>query len=395
MNSDELISRRRFFKKAAQGVLPMIGIAVFGSSFLTSCSKSDHNGCEDCALSCSDYCGSSCEGSCDGSSTTSPSCSECSSGCQTTCTGSCSNTCTNSSANNQNGPDNNNGVSDASGVVDGYEYVDLGLSVKWARYNMGANIPEGKGTLQKSLKIPDNILTKEGRKGNIGGTSYDFATSRWGKHWQLPSIAEFEELKNNCKCEYITYKGCLGTKFTSRKNGNIIFLPAAGWYSDGKKYDEDECIYWTSDIFKFYLSGEIGIDGYCFNEKKAGYECGTFEYGDKLSARPVTGSNNGNSSGCNGTCTANCANNSSSSGCSSCADSCSNGCKTSCSYNCAATCKTGCGGSCNTSCGGKCTYVSAGSGCSGCATTCYNQCYATCDLACANNCQSSCVNGSK
>ena len=70
--NEELQSRRDFFKKAAKGVLPILGMVVVGPSFM-SCSKDDDDddnkknekpGCNGCSGSCSSSCSGSCDESC-------------------------------------------------------------------------------------------------------------------------------------------------------------------------------------------------------------------------------------------------------------------------------------------------------------------------------------------
>ncbi len=117
----------------------------------------------------------------------------------------------------------------------GYEYVDLGLSVKWATCNVGASAPEELGnyyawgeTQPKELYTPATCathkvnLTQTNVKGNA---QYDAATANWGSTWRLPTSAEADELVNNCTWTWdATNKGY---KVTGT-NGNSIFLPAAG-----------------------------------------------------------------------------------------------------------------------------------------------------------------------
>ena len=50
--NEELQSRREFFKKAAKGALPILGVLTFGPSVLTSCKKDE----DDCIISCSSSC---------------------------------------------------------------------------------------------------------------------------------------------------------------------------------------------------------------------------------------------------------------------------------------------------------------------------------------------------
>ena len=124
-----------------------------------------------------------------------------------------------------------------SGTINGHEYVDLGLSVKWATCNVGASSPTGYGnyyawgeTTTKSTYTEENSKTYGKNFGDIkGNTFYDAARANWGGSWRLPTSAECLELLDNCKGEWTTVSGVKGRRFTSKKNGKSIFLPAAGW----------------------------------------------------------------------------------------------------------------------------------------------------------------------
>ena len=121
------------------------------------------------------------------------------------------------------------------GRINGHEYVDLGLSVRWATCNVGANNPEDYGdyyawgeTKTKKEYTEENCETYK-NIGDIKGTSRDVAHVRWGSPWRMPTEEESQELIDNCDWEWTTLNGVEGSKVTSRKNGNSIFLPAAGW----------------------------------------------------------------------------------------------------------------------------------------------------------------------
>ena len=126
-----------------------------------------------------------------------------------------------------------------TGTHNGYEWVDLGLSVKWATCNVGASSPSDYGdyyawgeTSTKSGYDEDNSKTLYKSMGNIGGnSSYDVARYRWGGSWRLPTKAELEELKTECTWTWTTQGGHNGYKVTG-KNGKSIFLPAAGYRYD-------------------------------------------------------------------------------------------------------------------------------------------------------------------
>lgn len=115
--------------------------------------------------------------------------------------------------------------------------VDLGLSVKWMSYNLGANTIEDDGKYYgwgdpigiSSMDREDYPTLK-----NISGTGYDAAWYNLGMEYRIPTEEEWNELVEKCEWEWITYKGKNGYKITS-SNGNSIFLPASGyrWMSDG------------------------------------------------------------------------------------------------------------------------------------------------------------------
>ena len=120
---------------------------------------------------------------------------------------------------------------------DKHEAVDLGLSVKWATCNVGAESPEEYGdyfawgeTTTKSEDTYENSKTCGKNIGDIAGNpAYDAATANWGGSWRMPTKAEFEELINNCTWQWTTQGGKNGYKVTSKINGNSIFLSAAGY----------------------------------------------------------------------------------------------------------------------------------------------------------------------
>lgn len=105
------------------------------------------------------------------------------------------------------------------------DYVDLGLSVKWAKCNIGASKPEDNGDYLDW----DKAMALKGIK--------------------VPTIKQWKELFDNCEIEWTTVNEVNGRKFTSRKNGNSIFLPAAGYrvgtslYYAGSRGD-----YWSSSL---------------------------------------------------------------------------------------------------------------------------------------------------
>ena len=158
-----------------------------------------------------------------------------------------------------------------TGSENGHEYVDLGLSVKWATCNVGATKPEEYGdyfawgetqpkshyhwSTYKWCNGSSSSLTKYCTDRFFGTVdnktqlelSDDAARANWGSSWRMPTEAEQDELRNNCTWTWTSQNGVYGYKVTSKKNGNSIFLPAAGRRS-GSSLDNagSKGLYWPS-----------------------------------------------------------------------------------------------------------------------------------------------------
>ncbi len=164
-----------------------------------------------------------------------------------------------------------NAQTTVSGTIDGHDYVDLGLSVKWATCNVGASSPEDYGnyyawgeTTTKSTYTTENSKTygKEGMDDITGNPSYDAARANWGGLWRMPTQSEMEELIINCTFENIydvEFSGYKGCKVASKINGNSIFLPAAGWRDGasslraGRMIAHWSSMPWENDSHSAYL----------------------------------------------------------------------------------------------------------------------------------------------
>ncbi len=110
------------------------------------------------------------------------------------------------------------------------DLVDLGLSVKWARYNVGAASETEAGGLfgyGDVTGVKNTIDMADYASGDIYKTASDMANAAWGGKVTLPTAAEFEELFNSCSREWTEVDGVAGFRLTG-PNGNSIFLPAAG-----------------------------------------------------------------------------------------------------------------------------------------------------------------------
>lgn len=119
--------------------------------------------------------------------------------------------------------------------INGHEYVDLGLSVKWATCNVGANAPHeygdyyawGETKTKRKYTIENSKTYGENMSDISGNATYDAARANWGGSWRLPTKREMEELVNKCTWTWTKQSGIRGYKVIG-PNGNSIFLPSAG-----------------------------------------------------------------------------------------------------------------------------------------------------------------------
>jgi len=145
------------------------------------------------------------------------------------------------------------------------EYVDLGLSVKWAKWNMGSkaalHVPTDNTKVYYVFGEPDPTNHSSAAKDHpfykssysagtydIGGTEYDIATVMWGPDWRIPTGKQFEEL-SNLTWKFGTYTEggytCEAWKVTA-PNGNYIYFPAKLGASSSTGSNKATW-YWTSE----------------------------------------------------------------------------------------------------------------------------------------------------
>lgn len=174
------------------------------------------------------------------------------------------------------------------GVENNHEYVDLGLSVKWATCNVGATRAEEYGdyfawgeTQAKSTynwstyKWSNDYITRSKYNTKMGyGTidnktqldfSDDAARVNWGGNWRMPTDVEITELYEQCTWTEVALNGVKGYKVTSKINGKSIFLPAAGWHG-GSSFEKVGFggYYWSSSLCTFnpYFAWGISFNSY-------------------------------------------------------------------------------------------------------------------------------------
>lgn len=129
------------------------------------------------------------------------------------------------------------------------EWIDLGLpgGVLWRSYNFGAGHPTASGTY-----IPYSMWKEKER---------DYLAEICNYQMRAPGSEDIEELFDNCTTEKDEIDGVVGVRFTGR-NGNSIFLPAAGvhYTDDSELWRNVICAYWA---FQHYTSDPI--NGWSFN----------------------------------------------------------------------------------------------------------------------------------
>ena len=188
-----------------------------------------------------------------------------------------------------------------------YEAVDLGLSVKWATFNVGATSPEEYGgyyawgeteekenydwSTYKWCNGSYDTMTKyctNSKYGTVDNKTVldpedDVAHVKWGGSWRMPTKAEQDELRTKCTWTWTTQNGVNGYKVTGT-NGNSIFLPSAGY-----RYGT----YLVGSVsYGYYWSSSLGGGGSC-DAYDLSFGSGYFDWYNKsrydgFSVRPVS-----------------------------------------------------------------------------------------------------------
>lgn len=221
-------------------------------------------------------------------------------------------------------------LSSGAELIEGYECVDLGLSVRWATYNVGAYSERDLGgfyswgeTVEKdeysrasylhSVVTADYdwLFTKYCTDSTYGYEYFyddkvildpedDVAHIEWKGDWRMPTPDELQELMDNCTWEWITTKNLSGRemsgfKVTSKKKGftdHFIFLPAGGYKEDEKTLARNSYgNYWSNTlleaerVFRVYAQILVLQGGKYMDEEKTYMSGASRERG--LSVRAV------------------------------------------------------------------------------------------------------------
>ena len=179
-------------------------------------------------------------------------------------------------------------ITDVTGLIDyilkgswpevPHEWVDLGLpsGTLWATCNVGANAPEEYGdyfawgetepkevyswTNYKWCNGDYNTMTKYCSNSDYGANGFvdnkkaldpedDAAYVNWGPSWRMPTMAQFQELVENCTWQLTTQNGVVG-QLAKGPNGKTLFLPAAGYrWNDSLDDAGSYGCYWSRTLY--------------------------------------------------------------------------------------------------------------------------------------------------
>ncbi len=175
--------------------------------------------------------------------------------------------------------------------------LDLGLSVKWASWDLGAS-KKGETGGYYCWADPSGVKTSTEDEEYpsatpplcISGTEYDIARFQWGKKWRMPTEHEVRELVNSCTWTFTSSNGRKVARGKAPNNSTIEF-PLAG-----KKYGNSNVVDREGESGYFYSGSCFKSDEYyyaialwCSNDSNKVY----YDYGwrrmQRFNVRPVQG----------------------------------------------------------------------------------------------------------
>lgn len=151
-------------------------------------------------------------------------------------------------------------------------YVDMGTSVKWAAYNIGAKRPEQIGEYYAWGEINSKSAYtwynyKHINASTIGTKSPqilkygplidryeylqiqdDVAKQKWGGNWRMPAREDYLDLLQDTEWDTFTLRGIEGVVILCSKTHNALFFPLTGWMSKDGLLDPEIGEYWTLNL---------------------------------------------------------------------------------------------------------------------------------------------------
>ena len=179
--------------------------------------------------------------------------------------------------------ENMNDTSNGLNTHNGHEFVDLGLpsGTLWATCNVGATSPEQAGlyfafgettgfTAEQVKSGERAFTTDEYNAGSAASIStnltleQDAAHVHMGGKWRMPTKDEWRELLDNCDVVWTAdygETGVAGRVFTSKVNGNSVFLPAADrCINSSVGWVRSEGYYWSASWYSYFNAWYLGFD---------------------------------------------------------------------------------------------------------------------------------------
>ena len=183
-----------------------------------------------------------------------------------------------------------------------HEYVDMGLSVKWATSNIGVEKQENNGNYyawgavqnkppyDKESYIWWNSETEsytkyfvsselgEGDNKMVLDSEDDIASLLWKGAWRIPTKEEWDKLKTECEWIWTEMSGVKGYVVINKSRDNYIFLPATGYYFENSTHLIGQAGYYWANSLKsgssedasyFYFYSDRLLSGY--HERYAGH----------------------------------------------------------------------------------------------------------------------------
>ena len=153
------------------------------------------------------------------------------------------------------------------------DFVDLGLSVKWASKNVGANNRLELGDRYPAIPVDIDIKWNTVPE-NIASSQFDIANILSNGSCMLPTRKQWKELIDKCEWRWVEINGIVGYRIIGA-NGNSIFLPSTGYKnacywsaSKASKYKSFYYLYFNSsnfDIMYNLITGQNYIRPVCNN----------------------------------------------------------------------------------------------------------------------------------
>lgn len=172
--------------------------------------------------------------------------------------------------------------------------VDLGLSVRWADMNVGADedglggalVGWGDASGERLSTALNDYPSSTPPETISGDVRYDIAAAQWGGRWRMPLLEEWNELCTQCTWTLVV-RGVQNCWRVEGPNGNSIYLSADG-YRNGTSFPVLANPYW------FYWTGSLcaGANAYAFGKDWSDTKAQSFvPYARYLggSVRPVWG----------------------------------------------------------------------------------------------------------